>query len=114
MDDEINKPPQPAASEDRENQSDRRFRRYHAAQLRRRKAEMADERFSRAVFSVAGIGAAIAIALGVVAMNGVSLDPESATRLTEPWVLGLSRMEIYGLCFIALLAGMFLWRIRKR
>ncbi len=94
--------------------TERRFRRYHAAQARRRKADIANERFNRAVFSVAGVAAAIAIALGVVAMNGLNLDKESAAHLTDPWIMGLSRMEVYGMGFIGVMALVFFWRIRKR
>lgn len=112
MDDKTDKPAERPGEQ--QNYTDRRFRRYHAAQARRRKAAAADERFSRAVFSVGGVAAAIAIALGVVSLNGLNVDPASAAYLTDPWKLGLSRMEIYGLGFIAVLALLFFWRIRKR
>lgn len=92
----------------------RGFRRYHKARARRRKAEMDDARFSRAVFSVAGIAAAIAIGLGVMTLNGGTMDPDSAARLTEPWIGPMSQVEVFGLGFITLLGGMFFWRIRKR
>jgi len=92
----------------------RRFRRYHAAQARRRKASAADDRFSRAVFSVAGIAAALAIGLGVLGMRGLSIDPESAARLTSPWIGPASRIEVYGIGFIVVLAVIFMWRVRRR
>ncbi|NNE56917.1 MAG: hypothetical protein HKN36_02315 [Hellea sp.] len=91
-----------------------RFRRYHKAQARRRKAELEQDRFSRAVFSVAGVAAAIAIGLGVLATQGPTIDKEAAANLTDPWIGPASRMEVFGLGFIAIIAVLFLWRIRKR
>jgi len=97
-----------------DNLADRRFRRYHRVQARRQKAAQEDARFTRALFSIAAIAAAIAIGLGVVGMNGLSVDQESAVYLTDPWLGPFSRMEVFGLGFIALIAILFLWRIRKR
>ena len=50
--------------------SDRRFRRYNHRKMQQNKAAREDAVFYRAVFSIAGIGAALAIGLAVFAMNG--------------------------------------------
>jgi len=92
----------------------RRLRRYHKAQARRRKDAADDARFSRALFSVAGIAAAIAIALGVLGMRGAVIDPDAAMRLTDPWLGPLSRIEVFGIGLIIILAAVYMWRIRKR
>ncbi len=99
---------------EKEDYTQRRFRRYHKAQARRRRDAAADARFSGAVFSVAGVAAAIAIALGVLGLRGASVDPDAAQRLTDPWIGPVSRMDAYGIGLIAFLGLVYLWRIRRR
>lgn len=106
MDFEDEKPP--------EDYTQRRLRRYHKARARRHKDAVSDARFSRALFSVAGIAAAIAIGLAVWGIDGASLDPDAAQALTDPWIGPLSRLEVYGVGFIAFLGAVYFWRIRKR
>lgn len=96
-----------------ESVSDRRFRRYHRAAERRRKAERADSVFYRAVFSIAGVGAALAIGLAVYVLNGGS-GASDIGDLASPWIGPFSKLEIYGIGFIIFLAGLFFWRVRKR
>jgi len=101
-------------STESESYTQRRLRRYHKAQARRRKDAANDARFSRAVFSVAGIAAALAIALGVFGLKGASVDVDTAQRLTDPWIGPISRMEAYGVGLILILGAIYLWRIRRR
>jgi len=93
--------------------SDRRFRRYHKAAARRRANEKSDEAFFKAVFSLAGVATAFVFILVYAAMNGggglVSLAP-----LSEPWLGPFSKLELIGFGVIALLAGVYLWRIRRK
>lgn len=97
-----------------EDYTQRRLRRYHKARARRQKDAVSDARFSRALFSVAGIAAAIAIGLAVLGMDGAAVDPDAAQALTDPWIGPLSRLEVYGIGFIALLGVIYFWRIRRR
>jgi len=99
---------------ERENYTQRRLRRYHKAQARRRKDAASDARFSRALFSLAGMAAAFAIALGVLGMRGASVDPDAAQKLTDPWIGPVSRLEVYGIAVILILAVIYMWRIRRR
>lgn len=92
---------------------DRRFRRYKRAELRRRKAERADTVFYRAVFSIAGVGAALAIGLAVMVMNG-GVDMSAMGNLAEPWIGSMSRLDALGIGFILMLAALYFWRVRKR
>ncbi len=100
--------------QDRETVSERRFRRYHKQAARRRQQEREDSRFFQAVFSLAGVGAAIALGIAFLAMNGGGMNPRTLASLTEPWLGPLSRMEVFGLAFIALLGAVYFWRIRRR
>lgn len=100
-------------SSSNESAGERRFRRSHRAAQRRRAAERADSRFFRAVFSIAGVGAALAVGLAVFAMNGGG-DVSGLTGLAEPWIGGFSRLEVFGIVFILCLGALFFWRVRKR
>ncbi len=105
--------PDPKPEPRGETVSDRRFRRYHRAAERRKAAARADDAFFKAVFSLAGVATAFVFILIWAAMNGggglAALAPLSA-----PWLGPFSQLEIIGFGVIALLAGVYLWRIRKR
>jgi len=103
-----------AAPEPRgETVSDRRFRRYHKAAARRRAEAKSDEAFFKAVFSLAGVATAFVFILIYAAMNGggglIGLAP-----LSEPWLGPFSQLELIGFGVIAILAAVYLWRIRRK
>ena len=91
---------------------DRRFRRYHRSRARRAKAAQEDTNFFRAVYSLAGVGAALAIGLAVFGMTGGEVS--GLEGLAQPWLGSVTKLEALGIGFIALLAAIFFWRIRKR
>ena len=65
------------------------------------------------MFSLAGVGGALAIGLAVfVLTGGDSLG--GLENLAEPWIGGASRLEIFGIGFILFLGALYFWRIRKR
>lgn len=97
------------APEDR----DRRFRRYHRARARRVQQAKDDANFFRAVYSLAGVGGAMAIGLAVLGMTG-GRGVEGMDGLAQPWIGPVTKLEALGLAFIAMLAVIFFWRIRKR
>ena len=100
--------------ENRESLTERRFRRYHRQAARRRKQAKEDTRFFQAVFSLAGVAAAIAIGIAVFGMTGRGIDAGALADLTTPWLGPISKFEVLGLAFIAVLGGLYFWRIRRR
>ena len=92
--------------------ADRRFRRYHRSRARRAKAAREDANFFRAVYSLAGVGAALAIGLAVFGMTGGSVA--GLEGLAQPWIGPFTKLEVLGVGFIGSLALMYFWRIRKR
>ena len=100
--------------EKRETVSDRRFRRYHRQAARRRKQAREDTRFFQAVFSLAGVAAAIAIGIAVFGITGGGVNAGALNDLTRPWIGPMSKFEFFGLVFIVVLGGIYFWRIRKR
>ena len=93
--------------------TDRRFKRYHRVRARQRANAKADDAFFKAVFSLAGVATAFVFILIWAAMNGggglAALAP-----LSTPWLGSFSILEIIGFGVIALLAGVYFWRIRKK
>ncbi len=94
--------------------TERRFRRYHKARDRRQSAQRADSRFFQAVFALAGVASALAIGIAVMAITGGGPNMMALHGWTEPWLGALSRLEVLGLAFVAVIGGMFAWRIRRR
>lgn len=92
--------------------TDRRFRRYHRARARRAKAAREDANFFRAVYSLAGVGAALAIGLAVFGMTGGSVS--GLEGLAQPWIGPVTKLEALGIGFIGFLAILYFWRVRKR
>lgn len=93
--------------------SDRRFRRYHRARERQAANARADDAFFKAVFSLAGVATAFVFILIYAAVSGggglAALAP-----LSEPWLGPFSKLELIGFGAIALLAGIYFWRVRKK
>ena len=94
--------------------SRQRFKRYHRAAERKRAAERQDSQFFRAVFSLTGVAGAIVIGLAIFGMTGGNFDPATMDHLLEPWIGSLSRLHVGGLAFVAMVGGLYFWRIRKR
>lgn len=94
--------------------SDRMFRRSRRAEMRRRQAAADDARFFRAVYSLAGVATVFVFILIYLAQSGGGQGLIGMVHLAEPWLGPFSKLEIFGFGFIAVLAGMYLWRIRKK
>lgn len=93
--------------------AERRFRRQQRRAARKRAQENADSRFLAAVFSVAAIGAALAIGLAVWAMGGGGMS-EGLGRMSEPWIGGVTQLEVIAIGIVLILAVIYLIRTRKR
>lgn len=96
-----------------ESGSKQRLRRYHRREERRRAQERADSRFMAAVFSLAGVGAALAIGLAVWAMGGGGVSSDLG-YLSQPWIGQVSRLEVLSVVFVAGLGVLFYIRTRSR
>lgn len=100
--------------EDQDSYSQRRFRRYHRAQERRRKNAKSEARFSRIIISITGLVGVVAVGLAVFGARGATIDLNRADYLTRPWIGEMTRIEGYGLGVILLLVLFFLLRNRLR
>lgn len=98
-----------------ERPSERMFRRSRRAEERRRKQARDDANFFKAVFSLAAVGTGFVFVLIYFASSfDGALQLSSLGPLAEPWLGPFSRLEVFGGLFIAALAALYLWRIRKR
>ena len=103
-----------------ERPSERMFRRSRRAEERRRKAARDDANFFKAVFSLAGVATGFVFILIFLAMsssnsgNGGAGLMSVVGPLSDPWLGPFSKLEIFGGLFIAILAALYFWRIRKR
>ena len=94
--------------------SQRMFRRSRRAEERRRKQARDDANFFKAVFSLAGVATGFVFILIYLAQSGGGGGLIAMAPLAQPWLGPFSKMEIFGGLFIAVLAALYLWRIRKR
>jgi anti-sigma-K factor RskA len=91
----------------------RRMRRHQRLKAQRRAQQQADTNFYRAVFSVASVGAAFAIGIGVWFMNGAK-QPSGVGTLADPWIGDLTKIEVIVFVFVIILAGITVLRLRKK
>ena len=91
----------------------RRFKRYNRARERQLASDKADEAFFKAVFSLAAVGTAIVFVLVFAVMSG-GRGLAAFAPMSAPWLGPFSQLEIIGFGMVALLAGVYLWRIRKK
>lgn len=97
-----------------ERPSQRMFRRSRRAEERRRKQARDDANFFKAVFSLAGVATGFVFILIYLAQSGGGGGLIAMAPLAQPWLGPFSKLEIFGGLFIAVLAALYLWRIRKR
>ena len=97
-----------------ERPSERMFRRSRRAEERRRRQARDDANFFRAVFSLAGVATGFVFILIYLAQSGGGGGLIAMAPLADPWLGPFSKLEIFGGLFIAALAALYLWRIRKK
>jgi hypothetical protein len=73
-----------------------------------------DQRFYAGMFSLIGFTALLAILLGAISINGITVDATGMASWTTPWLGPLSKLEVAGLGFVALIALSVYLRMRKR
>ena len=93
--------------------TDRRFKRYHRVRARQQANAKADDAFFKAVFSLAGLATVFVFILIYAAVSGGGALAQLAP-LSEPWLGPFSVLELIGFGVIAVLAGVYLWRVRKK
>jgi len=94
--------------------SQRMFRRSRRAEERRRKQARDDANFFKAVFSLVAVGTGFVFILVYLAQSGGGGGLIAMAPLAEPWLGPFSKLELLGGLFIATIAGLYFWRIRKR
>ncbi len=92
----------------------RRATRYQRAQERKAVQSRADNRLYGAMFGLMSVVALIAILIGVVVVNGASVDTSGMANIAAPWLGPFSQLELIGLVFVALIAAITYLRMRKR
>lgn len=101
-----------------ERPSERMFRRSRRSEDRRRKQARDDANFFKAVFSLAGVATGFVFILIFLAQSSLTGGDGGAivamAPLAQPWLGPFSKLEIFGFGFIAVLAALYMWRIRKR
>jgi len=105
----------PAAVPRTDEPRQRRLSRYQKAQMRRQAQARGDQRFYAGIFAIAGFTALLAILLGALAINGAPIGGGSGmSAWVEDWFWGVSKLEVAGLGFVALIALAVYLRMRKR
>jgi hypothetical protein len=94
----------------------RRATRYTKAQERRLAQSRADQKFYAQMFTVCGVLALFVIGLGLVAMNGVSTSEgnETLADMSVAWLGPFSKLELFGLALVVIIAIVMYLRMRKR
>ena len=94
--------------------SERLFRRSRRAQMRRRQAAKDDAAFFQAVFSLAGVAAALVFVLVYGVWQGGFAIGGSLSQLSRPWIGSFSRLEALGVGAVIVLGYIYYLRIKRR
>ena len=92
----------------------RRATRYQKAQQRKAEQYGSDNRLYGAMFAMMSVFALLAILIGAIMMNGGNVDTSGMAGLAQPWLGPFTMLEVLGVAFVALIAGMTYLRMRKR
>ncbi|MEP3891757.1 MAG: hypothetical protein ABJN69_14965 [Hellea sp.] len=92
----------------------RRASRYQKQQDRIAAQRAADNKLYGAMFALMSILALLAILIGALMLYGGNIDVSGMDDLAKPWLGPLSKLEVGGFVFVALIAGWLYMRMRKR
>lgn len=92
----------------------RRATRYQKAQARRQKQLASDSKFYAAMFSIMSVLALLVVLVGAIMLGGGSVDASGMAGLAKPWLGPFTMLEVIGVTFVAMIAGVLFLRMRKR
>jgi len=92
----------------------RRATRYQKVQQRKAEQARSDNRLYGAMFALMSVLALLAILIGAIMMNGANVDTSGMEGLAQPWLGPFTLLEVMGLVFVVIIAGMTYLRMRKR
>ena len=92
----------------------RRASRYQKQQERKAAQRAADNKLYGAMFALMSILALFAVLIGALMLYGGNVDVSGMGDLAEPWLGPLTKLEVGGFVFVALLAAILYLRMRKR
>ena len=92
----------------------RRASRYQKQQERKAAQRAADNKLYGAMFALISILALLAVLIGALMLYGGNVDVSGMGDLAEPWLGPLTKLEVGGFVFVALITGIVYLRMRKR
>ncbi len=92
----------------------RRASRYQKQQERKAAQRAADNKLYGAMFALMSILALFAVLISALMLYGGNVDVSGMSGVAEPWLGPFSRLEVGGIFFVALIAGIVYLRMRKR
>ena len=92
----------------------RRASRYQKQQERKAAQRAADNKLYGAMFALMSILALFAVLIGALMLYGGNVDVSGMGDLAEPWLGPLTKLEVGGFVFVALIAAILYLRMRKR
>ena len=92
----------------------RRASRYQKQQERKAAQRAADNKLYGAMFSLMSILALLAVLIGALMLYGGNVDVSGMGDLAQPWLGSMSKLEVGGFVFVALIASVVYLRMRKK
>ena len=92
----------------------RRASRYQKQQERKAAQRAADNKLYGAMFALMSVLALLAVMIGALMLYGGNVDVSGMGGLAQPWLGPLTKLEVGGFVFVALIAGIVYMRMRKR
>jgi len=92
----------------------RRASRYQKQQARKAAQRAADNKLYGAMFALMSILALLAVFIGAFMLYGGNVDVSGMDGLAEPWLGPMTKLEVGGFIFVALIAGIVYLRMRKK
>jgi len=92
----------------------RRASRYQKQQERKAAQRAADNKLYGAMFAMMSVLALLAVLIGALMLYGGNIDVSGMGDLAEPWIGPLTKLEVGGFVFVAIIAGILFLRMRRK